>query len=84
MITRENIKELLLSFDKKEIQKVIYEEGDSVLLTLHTFNVGSYLTIISLNYTEEIAEEAFSNGNVMGDKAWFVQTLEECEINWKL
>lgn len=45
MITRDNIKEIVNSLNTKEINRLKKSNKEYCVLTLHTFNVGSYATV---------------------------------------
>jgi hypothetical protein len=78
MITKYNLKELIQTIDSKTIQDVLNSNEDFILLECHTFNVGSFATIESMNYSEEV--EASANGNLFMDKDSFQSLCDELEV----
>ena len=58
MITRDNIKEFIQTIPTETIQEELDKPQDFILLQSHIFNVGGYATIESLDYDEEVDEDA--------------------------
>ena len=77
MITRENIKTVLSNLHKEEIETALNGDGDYVLVWLHTFNTGSFTTINSYDYDEDVEKEATDNGMLFIDKDDFLRLLTE-------
>ena len=80
MITRDNIKEFIQTIPTETIQEELDKPQDFILLQLHIFNVGGYVTIESLDYNEEVDEEAQASGNLFCDKDSFLQLCSELEV----
>lgn len=80
MILKENLKSILESLHVNEIIFSLGQPGDFIHLKAHIFNTGSYATIESLHYDEEIDSDASETGNLFCDKDSFMQLLSECEI----
>lgn len=68
MINRENFKELMSTIETDKIREEFYKNNDYIYLVSHIFNVGSYLTINSVDYSEELEQEANENGDVLTHK----------------
>ena len=80
MITKNNIKELIQTIKPSDIDAAINGSGDYILLEAHIFNVGAFATIESMDYDEEIEEDAAANGNLFVDKDAFLRLADELEI----
>jgi hypothetical protein len=80
MITRDNIKEFIQTIPTETIQEELDKPQDFILLQSHIFNVGGYATIESLDYDEEVDEEAQASGNLFCDKDTFLQLCSELEV----
>lgn len=80
MITRDNLKYFIESIPTETIQEELDKPHDFVLLQAHIFNVGGYGTIESMDYDEEVDEEAQASGNIFCDKDNFLQMCEELEV----
>lgn len=80
MITKENLKYFVETIDPETMQTELDKPNDFVLLQAHIFNVGGYGTIESMDYNEEIDEEASASGNLFCDKDTFLQMCEELEV----
>jgi hypothetical protein len=80
MITKDNIKELIQTIEPAYIDAAINGDGDFILLQSHITNVGASGTIESIDYNEEIEEDAAANGHLFVDKDEFLRLAEELEI----
>lgn len=80
MITKEIFKYLIQTISPETLQQEIDSIGDYLLLEMHTFNVGSYGTIKSLDYDEEEERRANENGDLFMDKDDFLRLCEELEV----
>lgn len=80
MITKENIKEFIESIPTETMQAELDKPNDFVLLQSHIFNVGGYATIESMDYDEEVDEQAQASGNLFCDKDTFLQMCSELEV----
>jgi hypothetical protein len=80
MITKEIFKYLIQTISPETLQQEIDSPGDYLLLEMHTFNVGSYGTIKSLDYDEEEERRANDNGDLFMDKDDFLRLCEELEV----
>jgi hypothetical protein len=80
MITKENIKHFIESIPTETMQSEIDKPHDFILLQAHIFNVGGYATIESLDYNEEVNENAQANGNLFCDKDAFLRMCEDLEV----
>jgi hypothetical protein len=80
MITQENIKYFIETISPETMQSELDKPNDFILLQAHIFNVGGYATIESMDYDEEVDEDAQANGNLFCDKDTFLQMCEELEI----
>lgn len=80
MITKENIKSLIETIPTETMQEELDKQHDFVLLQAHIFNVGSYGTIESMDYDEEVEQDAHATGNLFCDKDTFLQMCEELEV----
>lgn len=80
MITNGNFAEFIQSLNKEDLESIAsgeFFEKDYVLMQAHVFNVGGYATIESVDYSEELEEEAHSNGNLLCDADDFLRLIEE-------
>lgn len=80
MITKDNIKHFIESIPTETMQEELDKQHDFVLLQAHIFNVGGYGSIESMDYDEEIEQEAHAHGNLFCDKDTFLQMCEELEV----
>lgn len=80
MITKDNIKYLIQTISAETMQEELDKPNDFILLQAHIFNVGGYGTIESIDYNEEVDEEAHAHGNLFCDKDTFLQMCEELEV----
>lgn len=80
MITKEIFKYLIQTISPETLQQEIDSTGDYLLLEMHTFNVGSYGTIKSVDYDEEEERRANANGDLFIDKDDFLRLCEEFEV----
>jgi len=80
MITKENIKYFIESIPTETIQEELDKQHDFVLLQAHIINVGGYGSIESMDYDEEIQDDADANGNLFLDKDTFLQMCSELEV----
>ena len=80
MVTKNNIKELIETIPTETMQTELDKPNDFILLQAHIFNVGGYGTIESIDYKEEVEEEAHANGNLFCDKDTFLQLCSELEV----
>ena len=80
MITRENIKQVIENLHPAEIEGALISDGDYVLIRLHVFNVDSYTTIQSMDYSEDTDEWAAKTGNLFIDKSSLLNLLQELDI----
>lgn len=80
MITKDNIKYLIETIPTETIQEELNKPNDFILLQAHIFNVGGYGTIESMDYDEEVEQEAQANGNLFCDKDTFLQMCSELEV----
>lgn len=80
MITRENFKELMSTIETDTIREEFYKNNDYIYLVSHIFNVGGYLTINSVDYSEELEREANENGDVFTHKDNFPFLLSQFGI----
>jgi hypothetical protein len=80
MITKEIFKYLIQTINPETLQQEIDSTGDYLLLEMHTFNVGSYGTIKSLDYDEEEERRANDNGDLFMDKDDFLRLCEDLEV----
>lgn len=80
MVTKDNIKYLIQTISAETIQEELDKPNDFILLQAHIFNVGAYGTIESIDYKEEVEEEAHANGNLFCDKDTFLQMCSELEV----
>lgn len=80
MITKNNIKHFIETIDHETIQSELDKPHDFILLQAHIFNVGGYGTIESMDYDEEVEQEAHANGNLFCDKDTFLQICSELEV----
>lgn len=83
MITRENFKELMSTIDTNTINLEYWKNNDYIHLQAHIFNTGGYLTISSVDYSEELEEEANANGDILTDKDNFARLLKEFGFNYE-
>jgi len=81
MITRDNFQDVIYSIDKENIVNAINEPGDYILLEVHIFNAGSYATIESMDYSDEVDQESYNNGQMFCDKDNFIGILSDAGIN---
>lgn len=79
MITKENLKYFIETIDPETMQIELDKPNDFVLLEAHIFNVGGYATIESMDYNEEVENEANANGHLYCDKDTFLRLCEELE-----
>jgi len=82
MITKNNIKEVLASITPSDIRLAIDEVGDFILLELYVSNVGFSAAIRSLDYDEEVEQEAADSGNLFIDKDEFERLAGELSIEY--
>ena len=80
MITKDNIKYLIETIPTETMQSELDKPNDFILLQAHIFNVGGYGSIESMDYDEEVDEEAQASGNLFCDKDTFLQLCEELEV----
>ena len=80
MITKDNIKSLIETIPTETMQSELDKPHDFILLQAHIFNVGGYGTIESMDYNEEVDEEAQASGNLFCDKDTFLQMCSELEV----
>jgi hypothetical protein len=80
MITKDNIKHLVETINPETMQAELDKPHDFILLQAHIFNVGGYGTIESMDYDEEVDEQAQASGNLFCDKDTFLQMCEELEL----
>ena len=80
MITRDNLKYFIESIPAETMQSELAKPNDFVLLEAHIFNVGGYATIESLDYDEDVDEDAQASGNLFCDKDTFLQLCEDLEV----
>jgi hypothetical protein len=80
MITKDNIKSLIETIPTETMQSELDKPHDFILLQAHIFNVGGYGTIESMDYNEEVDEEASASGNLFCDKDTFLQMCEDLEV----
>jgi hypothetical protein len=80
MITKDNIKDLIETIPTETMQSELDKPNDFILLQAHIFNVGGYGTIESMDYNEEVDEEAQASGNLFCDKDSFLQLCSELEV----
>jgi len=69
--------ELLKQTPQQEIDVEVNKEHDYLLIIIHTFNVGSYLTFESMHYDMDVERESIDNDNVFTDKFNFSELMEE-------
>lgn len=79
MITKENITELLDKLTLEHIKPCFESNNDYVLFEVSIFNSGYYVRIESMDYSEEVEEEAQSVGNVFCDKDTFLQLFKDSD-----
>jgi hypothetical protein len=77
MITNNNLKDLFEALNEKDIDTVFESDLDFILMELHTFNSGGYVTIKPHYYDESVAQEAADNGNLFVDKDDFLMLYQE-------
>jgi hypothetical protein len=80
MITKDNIKSLIETIPTETMQSELDKPHDFILLQAHIFNVGGYGTIESMDYDEEVEQEAHAHGNLFCDKDTFLQMCSELEV----
>lgn len=80
MITVDNFNEVIASLKLKDLVDVLEDyDKDWVSLEVHTFNVGSYGTIKSCDYSEELEKEHEANGNLFIDKDNFISQMQDMD-----
>jgi len=62
MITRENLKEVISLIDAKDKKRILNSNSEYCVIYLHTFNVGSYVSIVLTNNYSRYANVS-NNGN---------------------
>lgn len=66
MITSNNIKEVLQSLDKEQIEAFYSDQTtDTYVLFLHTFNVGSYASLEPFYVSYDSQSEIEDNGGIL-------------------
>ena len=82
MITKDNVKQVLELLTPSSIRLAMDEVGDYVLVELFTFNVGSSATIRSMDYNEEVEQDAAASGDLFIDKSEFERLAVELDIEY--
>jgi hypothetical protein len=80
MVTKNNIKELIETIPTETMQTELDKPNDFILLQANIFNFGGYGIIESMDYNEEVEQEAHANGNLFCDKDTFLQLCSELEV----
>ena len=80
MITTDNFKEIMNSFEPNEIDDEINKGGDFLCLELYVTNSGWSASIASTHYNEENEKEAQDSGNIYCDKDAFLQLCMDSDI----
>ena len=82
MITASNFKDVINLIDGESLTNAINDNNDFLLLNLYIFNTGATAEITSVEYSENLEQEANDNGNLFIDKDNFLQLLEDNNINY--
>lgn len=82
MITANNFKDVINLIDSKLLINAINDNNDYLLINLYIFNAGATAEITSVEYSENLEQEAHDNGNLFIDKDNFLQLLEDNNINF--
>ena len=80
MITKKNFVKVMQSISVEEFQKEMNNEGDFILLEVHQFNTGSFTTIESIDYDDQIYEDTVGSGDIILDKDDFRTLLDEVNL----
>lgn len=68
MITRDNLKWVFNQITSEQLEHAMVSQEDFVALEVHTFNVGSTVSLSSMSYSEEEEEIIGGAGNILCDK----------------
>lgn len=82
MITASNFKDVINLIDSESLTNAINDNNDFLLLNLYIFNTGATAEITSVEYNEDVEQEANDNGNLFIDKDNFLQLLEDNNIKY--
>jgi len=77
MITQDNITEILDSLTSDQISKVKEDWNEYILLEVHCTNSCVWSTIESVEYDEEVEQEANDNGQLFCDFDTFLQLFKD-------
>jgi hypothetical protein len=82
MITKENLKEVILSIPKKRLNQVFNNKKDWLLIQLCIFNTGTKVYIENKYYHEKHENYAYQTGNLFLHKDTFFDLLHDFNINF--
>lgn len=81
MITIGNFAHLIQTIDPETLAEEMGKDNDFILMQAHIFNVGGFATVESIDYSEEMEEEAHSKGDLFCSKDDFLRLIEELQAN---
>jgi len=79
MITKENLKSVMDSITKEDIEKVFNSNDDYLSLQLYIFNAGYFVELNSIEPYTNKSEEIEANGGLIIDKDDFLRLFKESE-----
>lgn len=74
MITRENLKEVISLIDAKDKKRILNSNSEYCVIYLHTFNVGSYVSVKLTNDYSRYANVS-NNGNCILETSEVINLL---------
>lgn len=81
MITKNNIKEILLTVSPETIRRELSKDSNYLLIELHIFNAGHIVSISSCDYDYDTEKTANDSGNLFIDKDIFLELAKELKLN---
>lgn len=80
MITSENLEEVLGSLDSEEVSDALHSRHDYVAIRVYVMNGIYYSSVESVSYSDNLADQLSSDGDMLLDKESFVRILLESRI----
>jgi hypothetical protein len=82
MITRENLKEVILLIPKKRLKQVFENQKDWLLIQVCIFNTGAKVYIENKYYHQKHENYAYQTGNLFIHKDTFFDFLYDLKIDF--
>lgn len=76
MITRDNFKDVLKLISQKDIKRIKNSNKEYIVLMLHAFNVGTYVSVILTNDYDRYKNVSYNGNCILELSNEFIRELE--------